>query len=70
MNIGIRSRVTQRRKCLRAQGQRPVEYWVPGVRGSDCAAEARRQALVVAESDAGSDDQDFIEAVSADWGRV
>ena len=68
MNVGIRSRVTQRRKRLRAQGLRPVQYWVPQVRGSECAAEARRQALVVAESDAGSDDQEFIEAVSADWG--
>lgn len=68
--MGIRSRVTQRRKRLRAQGLRPVQYWAQEVKSPEFAAEARRQALVVAESDAGSDDQDFIEAVSADWGRA
>jgi hypothetical protein len=68
--MAVRDRVTEHRKRLRAQGLRPVQYWVPEVRTPEFAAEARRQALVVAESDAGSDDQDFIEAVSADWGRA
>ena len=68
--MGVRSRVTQRRKRLRARGLRQVRYWVPEVRSPEFAAEARRPALMVAASDAGSDDQDFIEAVSADWGRA
>ncbi len=63
----VRDRVTAHRKRLRAQGLRPVQIWVPDVRGDDFAAEAQRQAKAVARAAAKSDDQDFVEAISAPW---
>jgi hypothetical protein len=65
----VRDRVTAHRKRLRAQGLRPVQIWVPDVRGDDFAVEARRQAKAVARASAKSDDQDFVEAISAPWGE-
>ena len=52
---------------MRERGYRPVQIWVPDVRTEQFAAEARRQAQVIAGLDERSDDQDFIEAVSAPW---
>ncbi|MFT3900056.1 MAG: DUF3018 family protein [Gordonia sp. (in: high G+C Gram-positive bacteria)] len=37
------------------------------VRGEDLAAEADRQARLIAAADARADDQAFIEAVTAPW---
>jgi hypothetical protein len=37
------------------------------VRTAKFAAEARRQAALVAEAGESNDDQDFIEAISAPW---
>lgn len=51
---------------MRAQGLRPVQIWVPDVRSPDFAAEAHRQAALVAAADRASDDMDFVEAVSDD----
>jgi hypothetical protein len=52
---------------MRARGYRPIQVWVPDVRSAEFATEARRQSLAVAEVDRVSDDQDFVEAVSALW---
>jgi len=52
---------------MRARGFRPVQVWVPDVRTPAFAAEAKRQAALVAASDRATDDQSFIEAVLAPW---
>ncbi len=55
------------RARLREQGLRPVQIWVPDVRSAEFAAEAHRQARLVADASRLTDDQDFVEAVSTDW---
>jgi Protein of unknown function (DUF3018) len=52
---------------MRDRGYRLLQIWVPDVRSDRFAAEARRQSRAVASADLGSDDQAFIEAVSAQW---
>jgi len=52
---------------MRDRGLRPLQVWVPDVRTATFAAEAHRQASLVAEAADNNDDQDFIEAVSARW---
>ena len=52
---------------MRDQGYRPIQIWVPDVRSERFAVEAKRQAALVAAADAGSDSQEFIEAVSVSW---
>lgn len=52
---------------MRERGFRPVQIWVPDVRSPAFEAEAKRQAVLVAEADRSSDDQSFIEAVSTPW---
>lgn len=49
---------------MRQRGYRPVQVWVPDVRSERFAAEAHREALVLAEADRHSDDMDFVEAIS------
>jgi hypothetical protein len=61
-----REKVRQHRERLRAQGLRPVQFWVPDIRTDAFQAEARRQALAVAASDEEPADQAFVDAVS-DW---
>ena len=67
--MAVRDRVSEYRQRMRARGYRPVQIWVPDVRSRDFAAEARRQAQLVARADTQADDQDFIEAISVDWGE-
>jgi len=55
------------RARLRAQGLRPIQYWVPDVRSPEFLAEARRQCLAVANSPHEAEDQAFIDAISVDW---
>lgn len=55
------------RERLRAQGFRLIQVWVPDVRSDEFATEAHRQSTAVAAADRRSDDQEFIEAVSAGW---
>ncbi|MEI2713325.1 MAG: antitoxin MazE family protein [Nocardioides sp.] len=55
------------RARMRAQGLRPVQIWVPDVRSPEFAAEAHRQAALVADASRTSDDMDFVEAISEDW---
>lgn len=61
-----RSRVRAHRARLRAQGLRPIQIWVPDVRSPDFAAEAHRQARLIATSPSADDDQDFVDSVS-EW---
>ena len=49
---------------MRAEGLRPVQFWVPDTRTADFRAEARRQATEAALSDQEAEDQAFIDAVS------
>jgi Antitoxin MazE-like len=62
----VRSRVEAHRARLRAEGLRPVQIWVPDVRAPEFVAEAHRQSALVATSPMAPDDQEFIDAVSAD----
>lgn len=62
----VAERVEEHRKRLRAQGLRPVQIWVPDVRGPGFAAEAHRQSAAVAASEHADDDQAFIDGISRD----
>ena len=59
-------RVRAYRERLRAQGLRPVQFWVPDVRSPQFAQQAHDQSLAVATSDHESDDQAFIDALGDD----
>lgn len=52
MPTPVSHRVRKRRDALRAAGLRPVQIWVPDTRRPGFAAEAERQAKLVAEADA------------------
>lgn len=65
--MAVKDRVSEYRRRMRARGYRPVQIWVPDVRTEEFAAEARRQAMLVAQSDRRGDDLEFLEAVSAPW---
>jgi hypothetical protein len=60
-----RAKVRRHRARLRAQGLRPIQLWVPDTRRAGFAAEARRQALAVANSRHEPDDQAFVDSVAA-----
>lgn len=63
----VNHRVNEYRRRMRERGLRPVQVWVPDVRSERFLHEARRQAALVAGADRRSDDQDFVEAISATW---
>lgn len=65
--MGVKDRVSEYRRRMRARGYRPVQIWVPDVRTEQFAAEARRQASLVAQADRETDDQEFVEAVAVPW---
>lgn len=65
---GTDQRVREHRERLRAQGLRPVQIWVPDVRTPGFAAEAHRQSAAIAASEHERDDQEFVDAISVDWG--
>jgi Protein of unknown function (DUF3018) len=65
--VAVRDRVGEYRRRMRERGLRPLQVWVPDVRTATFAAEARRQAALVAEAGESGDDQDFIEAMSTPW---
>ncbi|HNV15563.1 MAG TPA: antitoxin MazE family protein [Dermatophilaceae bacterium] len=67
--MSVRERVGEHRHRMRARGYRPVQVWVPDVRSEQFVREARRQAALIARFDRHTDDQDFVEAVSVDWGE-
>lgn len=65
--MAVRERVSEYRRRMRERGYRPVQIWVPDVRTPLFAAEAHRQAALVAQADQAGDDQAFTEAVSVSW---
>ncbi|HYA44417.1 MAG TPA: antitoxin MazE family protein [Acidimicrobiales bacterium] len=62
----VRARVRAHRARLRAEGLRPVQIWVPDVRSPQFATEAHRQSAILASSSRALEDQEFIEAISAE----
>ncbi|EHB47867.1 hypothetical protein MycrhDRAFT_5993 [Mycolicibacterium rhodesiae JS60] len=65
--MAVRERVSEYRRRMRERGLRPLQVWVPDVRTATFAAEAHRQASLVAGADEHNDDQGFIETVSTGW---
>jgi hypothetical protein len=65
--MAVRDRVGEYRRRMRERGLRTVQVWVPDVRTESFAAEAHRQASLVARADERSDDQNFIEVISSPW---
>jgi Protein of unknown function (DUF3018) len=59
-----KDKVRAHRERLRKQGLRPIQIWVPDVRARSFKAEAHRQAVAVAASEAAADDQAFIDVIS------
>ena len=59
-----REKVRAHRERLRAQGLRPIQFWVPDTRSPEFAAEARRQSRLVASSPYEADDQAFIDSIT------
>jgi hypothetical protein len=55
-----------RRKKLRAQGLRPVQFWVPDVRDPKVRADLRRQGRLMAQPVEGGAIDDWIEK-AYDW---
>jgi hypothetical protein len=55
-----------RRKKLRAQGLRPVQFWVPDLRDPKVRADLRRQGRLMAQPVEGGTVDDWIEKVY-DW---
>src|SRR3981189_418845 len=66
-SMAVRERVREYRRRMRERGLRPLQVWVPDVRTETFAAEAHRQASLVAGVDENGDDQDFVEAISTRW---
>lgn len=58
------AKVSEHRARLRAQGLRPVQFWVPDTRTPEFAAEARRQSRNIAASHGEAEDQAFIDSIS------
>ena len=59
-----KEKVRAHRERLRKQGLRPIQIWVPDVRSRAFRSEARRQSMLVAQSEQERDDQAFVDAVS------
>ena len=57
-----RQRMQARRERLRAQGLRPVQFWVPDLRDPRVRADIRRQARLMAEHPENDAIDDWIEA--------
>ncbi|WP_213813797.1 antitoxin MazE family protein [Glaciihabitans sp. dw_435] len=65
--MAANDRVQAHRARMRARGYRLVQTWVPDVRSSAFAEEARRQSRTIAAAENLHDDQSFVEAVSVEW---
>ena len=59
-----KDKVRRHRERLRKMGLRPIQIWVPDVRGPSFRAAAGLQSQAVAESGMASDDQAFIDSIS------
>jgi hypothetical protein len=58
--------MASRRERLRAQGLRPVQFWVPDLRDPKVLAEIRREAKLMAKHPENDAIDDWIEQV-VDW---
>ncbi len=58
-------KVRAHRARLRAQGLRPVQLWLPDTRSEAFKEQALRESRAVAAADKVSDDQAFIDSISA-----
>lgn len=58
-----------RRERLRAQGLRPLQFWVPDLRDARIRADLRRQGKLLARHSENAEIDAWIEAVSdtSDW---
>jgi hypothetical protein len=67
-----REKVKAHRDRLRAQGLRPIQIWVPDVRGRQFAEQARRQSLAIANSPGDADDLAFIDSLyePSEWNEA
>lgn len=65
--LSSREKVRLHRQRLRAEGLRPVQFWVPDVRSPAFLQEARRQSLLIADSPSEPEDQAFIDAIQEPW---
>jgi hypothetical protein len=61
-----RQRMAARRERLRAQGLRPVQFWVPDLRDPKVRADLRRQGRLLARHPENDAINDWIEA-NVDW---
>ncbi len=61
-----RERMSARRERLRAQGLRPVQYWVPDLRNPRVRAAVRREAALLAQHPENAAIDDWIDA-AYDW---
>jgi hypothetical protein len=59
-----KERMSARRKRLRAQGLRPVQFWVPDLRNPRVRADLRRQGRLLAKHPENAEVDAWIEAVS------
>jgi hypothetical protein len=59
-------RTASRRERLRAQGLRPVQFWVPDMRDPKVLAEIRREGAMMAKHPENDTIDDWIERV-VDW---
>ena len=59
-------RMGARRRRLRAQGLRPVQYWVPDLRDPGVLAEIQREAALLAQHPDNAAIDDWIDA-AYDW---
>ncbi|UXN60822.1 antitoxin MazE family protein [Phyllobacterium zundukense] len=57
-------KVKEHRERLRAQGLRPVQFWLPDVNSKEFKEEAHRESLAIANSPTEADDQAFIDSIS------
>ena len=44
-----------------------MQLWIPDVRTEQFAAEAHRQSVLIASTDAHTDDLEFVESITVDW---
>jgi hypothetical protein len=65
--LSSREKVRAHRARMRAQAMKPITIWVPDVDSPHFAAEAKRQALAIANSPGEADDQAFVDSVSILW---
>jgi len=58
-----RDRVRAHRARLRAQGLRPVQFWLPDVNSPEFKEQIRQECLAIANSPGEKDDMTFVESL-------